>query len=76
MAGNAWEWCHDWYGGNVGTTVDPAGPATGSTRMLRGGGFGTAHFGAGTLRAAARSVDRQPSYRFQYIGGRCARTMP
>ena len=40
--GNAWEWCQDWYGKDyysVGPAVDPTGPSSGKTRVLRGGGW-------------------------------------
>ena len=36
--GNIAEWCQDWYGAYPGgIAVDPQGPATGSTRVFRGG---------------------------------------
>jgi len=41
MSGNACEWCSDWYG-PYNTTDDgdnPKGPATGTTRVVRGGGW-------------------------------------
>ena len=38
MHGNAWEWVADWYGDYPsGVVADPVGPASGSTRLARGG---------------------------------------
>ncbi len=43
MAGSVWEWVSDWYADDYyqrsGLPVDPTGPASGTRRVTRGGGW-------------------------------------
>ncbi len=51
MHGNVWEWCLDWHATGVAGNLDPKGPVTGSSRVLRGGSYVN---GAASARSGAR----------------------
>jgi formylglycine-generating enzyme required for sulfatase activity len=72
MAGNALEWCSDWYGRSYyrdADDVDPAGPRAGDERSLRGGSWQDPHR---LLRISDRFHYR-PHFRASYVGFRCVR---
>ncbi len=74
MTGNAYEWCADWYDSAYYATApatNPTGPASGDSRILRGGSW-LFDF------AYAFSLDYRnyygPDYRYDSFGFRCAKT--
>ena len=70
--GNVWEWCWDWYGAYpTSSTTDYRGPASGTNRVLRGGGWFNL---AGFCRSAFRSVSL-PSERSGDVGFRLVRKL-
>ena len=70
MHGNVWEWTLDWCQGRSSFTsaavTDPVGPASGYSRVRRGGGWSD---GARYCRSAACN-GHQPSYRYSDDGFR------
>jgi len=70
MHGNVWEWCSDWLGDySDGADTNPKGPAKGSLRVIRGGGWNS-------YAQACRSGNRSggdPSKGFANLGFRVVR---
>ena len=70
MLGNVWEWVEDRYGEYPGGSLtDPEGPATGSLRVRRGGGW--SHDALGSRSAYRAGV--APGNRYHYLGFRLLR---
>jgi formylglycine-generating enzyme required for sulfatase activity len=71
MAGNVRQWCWDRYGTVYSGGLDPRGPATGSERILRGGGWN--FFSKAALARTAKRVNFPLSVRYDDGGFRLAR---
>ena len=72
MAGNAWEWCADWYNNQYYKKMplkNPKGPDSGTIRVIRGGSWGN---DACYLRCAFR-YGAPPMIAFNHGGFRCAK---
>ncbi len=71
MYGNVYVWCHDWYGPEYyskSALDDPAGPPTGSYRVIRGGAWNRTSW---ECRSSYRG-EWEPSHHSFHIGLRAA----
>ena len=74
MYGNIWEWCSDWYDEGYyakSPSVDPQGPNTGTSRVLRGASW---YSDPRSFRSAYRLFRSLPVLRFYFFGFRVVYT--
>ena len=72
MTGNTWEWCADWFTAEHSPeqAVNPIGPSTGTSRVMKGGSFLCHKSYCNRYRVAARSSNT-PDSSASNMGFRC-----
>ena len=76
VAGNGWKWCNDWFHQPYGSSAatNPKGPATGTSRVLRGGAWVGSMFILQDYYKSANRGNLSPSVILNYCGLCCAMT--
>jgi eukaryotic-like serine/threonine-protein kinase len=78
IVGNVWEWVGDWHGSYADAPksdtppMNPEGPKSGKTRVVRGGGFGNSE--SACVRPSFR-FHEPPVQRTYSTGFRCAKSL-
>ncbi|MFS0824429.1 formylglycine-generating enzyme family protein [Bacillus sp. 1P02SD] len=75
IVGNVWEWCSDWFSPNFhmySKQDNPKGPATGKTKVTRGGSYLCHQSYCNRYRVAARSSNT-PDSSTGNLGFRCVK---